>query len=151
MKYYIAYGSNMDERQMAYRCPNAKLVGKSEIKDYELLFKGSKTGAYATIEKKKGSTVPVLIWKITPSDEQNLDFYEGFPTFYYKKNLEVTVEGEKITAMAYIMDEKRVLGIPSDRYFEVLDKAYWKFGFDYNILVAAYEKSRKAVCRNDKQ
>ena len=38
-KYYIAYGSNMDEEQMAYRCPEAKLIGKSEIKNYELLFK----------------------------------------------------------------------------------------------------------------
>ena len=47
-KLYIAYGSNMDEKQMAGRCPTARLFGTSELEGYRLLFKGSKTGAYAT-------------------------------------------------------------------------------------------------------
>ena len=34
---YLAYGSNMHEGQMSYRCPRAKLLGKTVIKDYELL------------------------------------------------------------------------------------------------------------------
>ena len=145
MKYYIAYGSNMDERQMAYRCPNARLAGASEVKDYELLFKGSKTGAYATIEEKKGSTVPVLIWEITESDERSLDRYEGFPTFYYKKDLKVTVNSEQLTAMVYIMDESRKIGVPTNSYFDILGSAYWKFGFDYNILETAYNRCWEAV------
>ena len=48
-KYYLAYGSNLNIRQMALRCPTAKPVGTAVIKDYELLFKGSKTGAYLKI------------------------------------------------------------------------------------------------------
>lgn len=28
-KYYIAYGSNMDEEQMAYRCPTAQLLDRT--------------------------------------------------------------------------------------------------------------------------
>ena len=42
-KYYIAYGSNLNLPQMAFRCPTAKVVGVSEIKDYELLFRGSRS------------------------------------------------------------------------------------------------------------
>jgi len=145
MKYYIAYGSNMDEAQMARRCPNARLVGKSEVKGYELLFKGSKTGSYATIEPKEGGTVPVLIWQISKTDERNLDRYEGFPTFYYKKNVEVEAGGKRLTAMVYIMDESCPIGIPSDAYFNILDTAYWKFKFDCNILETAYDKSWKAI------
>ena len=38
-KYYLAYGSNLDIRQMRYRCPNARVVGISAISDYELLYK----------------------------------------------------------------------------------------------------------------
>ena len=57
-RYYIAYGSNLNLRQMKMRCPTAKVMGTSVIKDYELLFKGSLTGAYLTIEPKKGSEVP---------------------------------------------------------------------------------------------
>ena len=56
-KLYIAYGSNMDTGQMAFRCPSAKFIGISEINGYELLFKGSRTGSYATIEKKVDSNV----------------------------------------------------------------------------------------------
>ena len=45
-RYYIAYGSNLNIPQMRMRCPQAKIIGTSEIKDYELLFKGSQTGPY---------------------------------------------------------------------------------------------------------
>ncbi len=150
-KYYIAYGSNMDERQMAFRCPHARLVGKSVVEGYELLFKGSQSGSYATIEPKESSVVPVLIWQITKSDERNLDIHEGYPTFYYKKNLKVMVEGEELTAMVYIMDEKRKLGIPSDRYYGVLKRAYHKFGFDLVILKWAFNKSVEAIYGIDKE
>lgn len=138
-KYYIAYGSNMDEGQMAYRCPTARLLGKTELKDYRLLFKGSKTGAYATIEPEEGSRVPVLVWKIGKEDEKNLDRYEGFPVFYYKKDLEIALDGKRETAMAYIMDGNRDYGKPSERYYGVLEQAYRKNGFPMDILTKAYE------------
>lgn len=141
-KLYIAYGSNMDEEQMAFRCPTAKLLGKSEVKDYQLMFKGSLTGAYATIEPNEGSTVPVLIWEIEKADEARLDRYEGYPTFYYKKNLLIELSGKTETAMVYIMDERRRLGEPSSHYYDVLETAYRKFGFDMKILIEAYEYSK---------
>lgn len=53
-RYYIAYGSNLDIRQMRWRCPTAKIVGTAAIHGYELLYKGSQTGAYLTIEKQAG-------------------------------------------------------------------------------------------------
>jgi len=140
-KYYIAYGSNMDEEQMAYRCPQAKLIGPSEVEGYELLFKGSLTGAYATIEPQKDSIVPVLIWEISEKDEEHLDRYEGYPTFYDKKILKVLLEGRDLEAMAYIMDERRQLGRPTDQYYRVLDRAYQKYGFDKKILMEAFSKS----------
>ena len=39
-KYYLAYGSNLNTRQMAHRCPTAVVVGTAVIKDYRLKFKG---------------------------------------------------------------------------------------------------------------
>ena len=74
---------------MKFRCPTAKVVGTSVIKGYELLYKGSKTGSYLTIEKKKGGVVPVAVWEVTARDEKNLDAYEGYPNFYYKKNMKI--------------------------------------------------------------
>ena len=51
MKYkrlYIAYGSNINLEQMAFRCPNSKIVGTRMIPGYELEFRG-----VATIVPKK--------------------------------------------------------------------------------------------------
>lgn len=54
-KYYLAYGSNLNVQQMKYRCPDAKSVGTAWIHGYQLMFKGSKTGSYLTIEKAEKS------------------------------------------------------------------------------------------------
>ena len=89
---YIAYGSNLNLEQMAFRCPTAKVVGKSELKDYELLFRGGRRGAVATVEPKAGSTVPVLVWEIQKKDEASLDLYEGYPNFYDKQMLEIELD-----------------------------------------------------------
>lgn len=149
---YLAYGSNLDLGQMDYRCPSSVPVATAVIKDYRLMFKGSKTGAYATIEPAKGYEVPVLVWLCTQRDEDSLDRYEGFPTFYYKKTLPIEnvtplgkefadvidaflEKGEKLDAgMAYIMHEEREFGVPSGHYYNVLDDGYETFGFDRAIL-----------------
>lgn len=136
-KLYIAYGSNMDEGQMAHRCPSARLLGQTEVEGYRLLFKGSLTGAYATIEPQEGGRVPALVWEIGEADEASLDRYEGFPSFYYKKDLTVGLGGQEVTAMVYIMDERRQKGEPSGAYYGVLERAYEKFGFPMEILQTA--------------
>lgn len=147
-KYYLAYGSNLSIAQMVQRCPNAVYVGKASIKDYQLLFKGSLSGNYLTIEEKKGSEVPVLVWKITEWDEERLDCYEGFPTFYYKKVMRVEVTsllGDVglgcVDAVIYIMHEERRLGCPSPHYYSVCEEGYSRFGFDVSFLENALKES----------
>lgn len=146
-KYYIAYGSNLNIRQMKYRCPRALVVGTGFIKDYELLFKGSKTGSYLTIEEKKGSSVPVAIWKVDEYHEQALDRYEGYPTFYYKKEIEIDFISLKrklphhAKAFVYIMHEDRCLGVPSVEYVRVCLEGYKTFGFSPKYLEDAIKKS----------
>lgn len=148
-KYYIAYGSNMDERQMATRCRDAVLVGTGSIQGYELLFKGSLTGCYATIEPKAGSCVPVTLWTISRADEKRLDRYEGFPMFYYKKDVKVQMKDGTITGLVYIMHEDRHCGMPFPWYYEQMDRDYRKFGFDRAILknALAISKERMAGMR----
>lgn len=146
-RYYIAYGSNLNIRQMKYRCPNARIIGTSVIKDYELLFKGSKTGSYLTIEPKEGGMVPVCVWETTDKDEENLDRYEGYPAFYYKKEMELEITGirtgkiRKRKAYVYIMHEDRKMGIPRGYYVETCLEGYRAFGFDERILYKAIERS----------
>lgn len=141
---YVAYGSNLNLRQMKLRCPTAKVYGKGILKDYRLLFKGSSENAYLTVESKIGEEVPVVIWEIEPEDELSLDRYEGYPGFYYKKDLEVELETkEVVTAMVYIMTNSRThLNIPSKYYFEVVKEGYESFGFDIKIIEEALKVSK---------
>lgn len=66
---YVAYGSNLNIRQMKQRCPTAKLYGTGMLEDYELQFKGYPDSAFATIAPKEGASVPVAVWEIQPKDE----------------------------------------------------------------------------------
>ena len=146
-KIYIAYGSNMDFPQMEGRCPDAEFLGAGMLQNWRLMFTGSKSGSYATIEKEKGLAVPVLLWRISAADELRLDRYEGFPIFYYKKTVTVadvaavnaswSPKNGKCKGMAYIMHEERGLGLPSGFYYDVLARAYRLFGFDMAILEEA--------------
>lgn len=153
-RYYIAYGSNLNIRQMKMRCPSARIIGTSEIKDYELLFKGSQTGTYLTIEPKARASVPVGVWEVTAEDELALDRYEGFPTFYYKAEMKLPIKGIKSgkvrirNTFVYIMHEDRQLGIPSRFYVQTCLEGYRSFGFDEKYLQTAYEISRRN-CHED--
>ena len=151
-RYYLAYGSNLNVRQMKYRCPTAKIAGTAVIRDYELLYKGSKTGSYLTIEKKKGGAVPVAVWEVTAADEHSLDIYEGYPNFYYKKNMKIRLSetGKMIDAFVYIMHEERRLGIPTPVYVSTCKFGYTICGFDFKYLDEAYEKSLKGAANNEK-
>lgn len=141
-KIYIAYGSNMSEAQMAQRCPDATLAGTGQVNGYELLFKGSLTGCYATIEKKADAFVPVVLWRISAADERRLDAYEGFPRFYYKKEVEVETDDGTIRGLVYIMHEDRCFGIPETWYYQNMERDYRKFGFNLSILRRGLRHSR---------
>ncbi|WP_392486576.1 gamma-glutamylcyclotransferase family protein [Haloimpatiens sp. FM7315] len=153
-KLNIAYGSNLNLQQMARRCPTAKIYGKGLLKDYRLLFKGVPNNAYATIEPFKGGKVPVLVWELKPTDEKALDIYEGFPNFYYKKDLKVELEGgEKVTAMIYIMTDKikdRInLNLPSERYLKIVEDGYIVSSFDIGFIEEALKVSAEAISENN--
>lgn len=147
-RYYIAYGSNLNIRQMQMRCPGARIIGTSVIEDYELLFKGSKTGSYLTIEPKEGGRVPVAAWEVTESDELALDRYEGYPDFYYKTEMKLPIKGIRTgkirvrNTFVYIMHEERPLGLPSDFYVRTCLEGYHSFGFDEVFLKQAYANSK---------
>ena len=152
-RYYIAYGSNLNIPQMRMRCPSARVVGTAELHGWRLLFKGSKTGSYLTIEKHDGGTVPVAVWEVTEDAEAALDRYEGFPSFYYKRDLRVQYKGIRtgkrrtVDAFVYIMREDRPYGIPGDYYVRVCRQGYDTFGFDQEklseaLLISAKEAER---------
>jgi gamma-glutamylcyclotransferase (GGCT)/AIG2-like uncharacterized protein YtfP len=150
-KIYIAYGSNLNLPQMAHRCPTAKVLGATEMKDYELLFRGSKTGFYATIEPCNGKTVPVLLWSVKPQDEKFLDRYEGYPVFYEKETTELSLNGKEIDAFVYVMTDGHQLGMPPQHYVDVIAEGYRSAGFDLNILQEAINQTAQRMSEEPEQ
>ena len=127
-KYYLAYGSNLNLEQMKYRCPNAKKVGTFLLKDWALEFR-----CYLTIR----------IFEIDELDEKSLDRYEGYPTHYFKEDIEVELNGKSIKAMVYIMNPKIRKVMPADMfYLRTCLEGYKDFGFDTNYLFKAYEEAK---------
>lgn len=120
---------------MARRCPTATIVGTAILENWRLLFNGP-----ASIERKQGYQVPVLIWDIQPEDERSLDRYEGYPSYYRKEMLKVKVKDQIIDAMVYIMNTNKE-SQPGQFYYNVLDQGYERFGFDKRILEKALEES----------
>ena len=130
MKLYVAYGSNLNKKQMSHRCPDAKPVYTGYLENWELIYRGSKTGAYATIRRKKGKRVPVAIWDIQESDEKSLDLYEGYPRFY---------------SMVYIMFKGAKPGCPSSRYIGTIYQGYRDFDLDCSFLKNSLSKNMEEM------
>lgn len=144
MKYYLAYGSNLSVEHMAQRCPDARIVGKAILQDWKLTFR-----LHATIEPCKSCYVPVLVWEISEDDEKSLDVYEGYPTYYIKLDMKVSMtnldgqDPQEITAMIYIMAGKHQSSMPTKNYYDLLTQGYTRFGFDVKILLRALNQALK--------
>jgi len=125
-KLYIAYGSNLNLSQMAFRCPNAKQLGSLYIPNWKLVFRG-----VADIQPSTNNhdMLPVGLWEITEECEQALDLYEGFPNLYGK----IEIMG----MMTYTMN-RTSFAPPSRGYFQSILEGYKDFGLDtahlYNSL-----------------
>ena len=138
-KLYIAYGSNLNLAQMSARCPSARVYAQGVLNNWELVYRGTKTNSHATIERKTGSIVPVLVWEIQSIDEYRLDIYEGYHHYYSKKNIMVDIEGRKKKAMVYIMDEQQSPGRPSISYIKTIWQGYIDNDMDINIFKKSLE------------
>ena len=151
-KYYIAYGSNLNVWQMQWRCPNATLVGDGMLKGWRLAFRGARYGSHLTVIRSKDDSVPVGIWSVDPDDEKALDTYEGYPRYYDKRNLSVSMtritgETQTVSAFVYIMTDEygRGPGQPTQSYWQTCMTGYRHFGFDQKYLTDALRETDKAV------
>ena len=119
---YFAYGSNMDVRQMAVRCPDAVVIGRACLCGHSFLIN---THGVATVIPAKEACVHGILWKISAKDEASLDRYEGVATgFYRKATVSVLPDGGvQIKALIYIASDDQP-GQPRPGYMErVMDAA----------------------------
>ena len=88
-----------------------------------------------------------MLWSITDDCETELDKYEGYPSLYEKKEIEVIVQGKVTKAMAYVMtsayDDKSSL--PSEYYLGVIRQGYLSNGLDIKHLDQAHNECIKEI------
>ena len=138
-KLYIAYGSNLNLAQMAARCPSASIYAAGLLNNWELVYGGHKANSHATIIRKQGSTVPVLVWEIQPADEYRLDIYEGYPHYYFKKYIMVSIAGQKKESYGLYHGRKTTPGRPSALYIKTILQGYVDNNMDISILKKSLE------------
>jgi gamma-glutamylcyclotransferase (GGCT)/AIG2-like uncharacterized protein YtfP len=121
---YAAYGSNLDPRQMAQRCPHSPLRSTGWLSGWRITFGGEGwDGALPTLVEHAGSQIFVALYEVTEADESTLDGWEGADQGLYRKvRVRVaTLDGEQL-AWAYVLDDFEG-GIPSARTLGLLADA----------------------------
>jgi len=123
---YFAYGSNMSEEQMAFRCPDAYTIGKANVSGWE--FKIMERG-YATITPSEDSVVWGVLWALSANDERRLDRYEGVSAgLYTRDRIVVDMNGQQVEALVYVAPLEAD-GVASDAYMESVINGAKAFGF----------------------
>ena len=130
---YLAYGMNTNIDQMASRCPNAVSIGRVDIPDHRLVFRG-----VADIEECPGNVLQTVMWDITSACEDALDMLEGYPTFYTKKYINVEIGRKTYVAMIYQMVGDRLdYSTPGSYYQQMLEEGYQDHGLELNQIYEA--------------
>jgi gamma-glutamylcyclotransferase (GGCT)/AIG2-like uncharacterized protein YtfP len=117
--YYFAYGMNTHLGQMAQRCPDAEVVGVAELQDYELEF-----AYHCNVKPVSGAAVPGLLWTITDQDLANLDWAEGYPTYYDRARVPVMIDGVELMAVVYFMPGENKPCPPGRGYLDIVRQGY---------------------------
>lgn len=144
---YTSYGSNMNKEQMKHRCPFTKPYGTGKLYGWKLVF-----NLHADIIEtgNKDDFVPVVVWNLeNKTDKEMLDGYEGYPSYYIKRNVNVVMDGtgEEVKTMVYVMSKRnrkaRGGKLPSSSYFYGIVEGYDDFGIDNTPLINSLKECAK--------
>lgn len=130
--YYFAYGSNMDSTQMDERCKDHTFIAKAKLENYKFIIN---TRGVASIIPKDRSIVYGILWKISDSDECELNHHEGVEYgTYTKKFLNVeSFYGKSFKALTYIASNNK-LGSPELYYIEKIIDSIKKYDFPQSYI-----------------
>ena len=141
---YFAYGSNLDPAQMIARCPGSAPLEPAWLDGYQLRFSGVSRrwgGAPATIVANGDTTVPGLLYRMTPKDVDLLDGFEGFPTVYTRLHVPVRdAKGNTREVITYQRVKDAPPAPPSMLYFHQIWRGYKALGLEEDALLHAVEE-----------
>ena len=142
---YFAYGSNLNHKQMAFRCRDSKYIRKFKLKGYNLCFSHKTDNSiygHANVVKGKNFNVPGAIWNISKDDEKELDSYEGVNYNYYQKQY-FKIRGKKTL---FYIQKVYFIKKPNSTYLHTIIQGYKDCNLDLNYLkkrISNYNTSYK--------
>ncbi len=137
---YFAYGSNLHRADMRSRCPDARPWMAARLDGWRLTFRG-----VADIEPAAGRAVSGALWWLSKDDVCALDAYEGAPSNYCQRTVEVqTAEGPR-KAMTYVMVRDSYRGLPSRWYLAGIEQGYRDWGLPVSELRRTHQETREAL------
>lgn len=132
---YFSYGMNTNLAQMARRCPTAVSLGAAVLPGFRFEFK-----QFATVVPDVNIDSHGVLWDIQPSDEASLDVLEGYPVYYTKQMVDVIIDGQRQTAMTYLMYPDEKLSYPSQSYVDMVSEGYTSHGISLEQLYDAVDR-----------
>jgi gamma-glutamylcyclotransferase (GGCT)/AIG2-like uncharacterized protein YtfP len=97
---YFAYGMNMSQDGMRWRCPESRFIGTANLDGWVRV----ERGVY-DLKPRDGARTYGALFALAPRDLPALDRLEGFPSFYTRVGVKVEYNGAVLTAMTYTMTE----------------------------------------------
>jgi gamma-glutamylcyclotransferase (GGCT)/AIG2-like uncharacterized protein YtfP len=125
---YFAYGSNMSPRQMAERCPGARVVSTAVLEGYRVAFTRYSRrweGFVADVVRTEGGEAHGVLWEVSEAHMAALDVFEGVAMGGYRREEVVvrTPDGVTHSAVAYVVVAPAAEGEPSGAYRDVISAA----------------------------
>ena len=111
---------------MAERCPHSPQAGVGWLDGWRLTFGGEDLGwegALATVVEDAASRVFVVLYEVSPADEQALDRWEAATIGVYSKiKVRVATLDDNPVAWLYVLNDYEG-GLPSARYLGIMADA----------------------------
>ena len=107
---YFAYGTNLWQDQMTRRCPENNFVGLGILRGWKWSVDNR---VYSNVARSPEDLVYGLVYKISPSDEANLDLSERIPWVYTKETMEIELQlagsgGKSVVQGLVYINQRRV-------------------------------------------
>lgn len=110
---YFAYGANLQEAEMAVRCPGARPGREAVLADHRFYIMEE---GWASVAPETGSSVWGRVWKITEDDLEALDLYEGIAERLYVRTARRIAIGDSSVIAQVYLGVNRAEGAPQPGY-----------------------------------
>lgn len=157
----LAYGSNLSRAQMLSRCPQAQPIAAVTIQGWRLDFFGARSGNWgpggvASLVADEAGVSCGALYDLTAADEARLDEFEGYPSFYAKReDFAQFIEGAGLAqsdvVFAYLKNDLSFPNPPARAYLETIRQGFsdWDLPLDVLAVIelltqsASYRPPRK--------